>query len=49
MIPVTKLTHILYSFADTKTDGTCFLTDTFADQEKHYDGDSWSETVRPRP
>ncbi|KAG8960208.1 hypothetical protein FRC03_006901 [Tulasnella sp. 419] len=43
-IPASKLTHILYSFADTRSDGTVFLTDTFADQEKHYDGDSWSES-----
>ncbi|KDQ10640.1 carbohydrate-binding module family 5 protein [Botryobasidium botryosum FD-172 SS1] len=44
-IPANKLTHILYSFADTNpSTGQVILTDTFADQEKHYDGDSWSET-----
>ncbi|KDQ10638.1 carbohydrate-binding module family 5 protein [Botryobasidium botryosum FD-172 SS1] len=44
-IPASKLTHILYSFADTNpTTGQVTLTDTFSDQEKHYDGDSWSES-----
>jgi chitinase len=43
-IPADKLTHILYSFADVNSAGQVVLTDTYADQQKHYDGDSWSET-----
>lgn len=43
-IPASQLTHLLYSFADNREDGTVFLTDTYADAEIHYDGDSWSDT-----
>ncbi|KAF8649213.1 hypothetical protein AX16_005940 [Volvariella volvacea WC 439] len=39
------LTHILYSFADTDaSSGVIKLTDSYADQEKHFPGDSWDET-----
>ncbi|XP_006456110.1 hypothetical protein AGABI2DRAFT_188164 [Agaricus bisporus var. bisporus H97] len=39
------LTHILYSFADTDAStGHIKLTDSFADVEKHFPGDSWDET-----
>ncbi|CAO2656353.1 Nn.00g051560.m01.CDS01 [Neocucurbitaria sp. VM-36] len=43
-VPAQKLTHLLYSFADNKEDGTVYLTDTYADTEIHYQGDSWSES-----
>ncbi|KAI4655668.1 hypothetical protein J4E93_000383 [Alternaria ventricosa] len=42
-IPAERLTHLLYSFADNKPDGTVFLTDTYADAEKHYSTDSWND------
>ncbi|PFH51661.1 carbohydrate-binding module family 5 protein [Amanita thiersii Skay4041] len=38
------LTHILYSFADVNADaGTISLTDPYADEQKHFPGDSWDE------
>ncbi|KAH6637638.1 glycoside hydrolase superfamily [Boeremia exigua] len=43
-IPADKLTHVLYSFADNKDNGTVFFTDTYADTDIHYAGDSWSES-----
>ncbi|CAN9232071.1 unnamed protein product [Alternaria alternata] len=42
-IPAKRLTHLLYSFADNKPDGTVFLTDSYADAEKHYATDSWND------
>ncbi|KAK0464775.1 glycoside hydrolase family 18 protein [Desarmillaria tabescens] len=39
------LSHILYSFADVDPwSGVIRLTDSWADEEKHYDGDSWTES-----
>ncbi|KIY65734.1 glycoside hydrolase family 18 protein [Cylindrobasidium torrendii FP15055 ss-10] len=44
-IPTDTVTHLLYSFADASADtGAVKLTDSYADVEKHYDGDSWDET-----
>ncbi|KAI8939329.1 hypothetical protein NX059_003120 [Plenodomus lindquistii] len=43
-IQASQLTHLLYSFADNRDDGTVFLTDTWADTDIHYAGDSWSDS-----
>ncbi|GAB1522165.1 Chitinase 4 [Rhizoctonia solani] len=44
-IDASKLTHVLYSFADTDpSTGAIKLSDPDADQAKHYDGDSWNDT-----
>jgi chitinase len=38
------LTTILYSFADIQDSGNLVLTDSYADEQKHYPGDTWDET-----
>ncbi|KAL9109358.1 MAG: hypothetical protein Q9227_005988 [Pyrenula ochraceoflavens] len=42
-IPIDRLTHIMYCFANIQSDGTVVLSDTYADLQKHYSTDSWND------
>ncbi|KAK1952027.1 endochitinase [Colletotrichum sublineola] len=44
MLPVSKITHILYAFVNIKPSGEVFSADTYADLEKRYPTDSWTDT-----
>ncbi|KAI6780315.1 Chitinase-like protein [Emericellopsis cladophorae] len=43
-LPAQDITHVLYSFMNLDRSGRVFSGDIYADLQKHYPGDSWTES-----
>ncbi|KAH6888747.1 chitinase [Thelonectria olida] len=42
-LSASEISHVLYSFMNVKADGTVYISDSYADLEKHYPDDSWND------